>query len=290
MSKSLTCFAHSHMTPDQYGLWTHLREVSARYKKLYFDGRTVANRFSKTSKSTVYRISDSLIRDGWLVVVKPSKRLPDGTYSKRELRVLSHKEWSENNPGKCQPVPPVGQDQTNQSHFDDHLSQNNDHLSQNEGSPVPPVGHKQDVTSIQEANNKQEASLQEAPQSGRLVPDVVLEGRADAPAANIRGATSPVFGTGDVSVSDTFVEDAASRAGLSHPESKAILRRAIEKLVEDGKSLPLIYDKLVTYKRSRQKQGFPFDVNMFVGYFDDIPAELPKRKSVLGELAESLAT
>ena len=40
-----SCFAHYHMTIDEYGLWTHAREVSHDSGVFYFDGRKIAARF-----------------------------------------------------------------------------------------------------------------------------------------------------------------------------------------------------------------------------------------------------
>jgi hypothetical protein len=98
------CFAHSHMSCAEYGLYSHLREVSSRQDYLYrFDDRTIAGRFALergTSKSSINALRQSLVRKGFIVWQEPQKRV-GGRFAPRLGRILSHKEWAERYPGKC---------------------------------------------------------------------------------------------------------------------------------------------------------------------------------------------
>jgi hypothetical protein len=91
------CFAHYHMTIDEYGLWTHAREVSHESKVFYFDGRKIAARFAGTGKDRPYRIGKRLVRKGWFSVLRTPKRLKNGMFAPGEYYPLSHDEWINKN-------------------------------------------------------------------------------------------------------------------------------------------------------------------------------------------------
>ena len=87
----------------------------------------MAARFKDSSKSTVYRLVESLVNSSWFVKIENDcPRRKDGTFAATEYRIIDHDEWVKTHGSKqCEPVPPVGMD-----------------LYQNEPQPVPPVGHK----------------------------------------------------------------------------------------------------------------------------------------------------
>lgn len=92
------------MTPAEYGLYVHLREVSHPHKYQYrFDDRTLADRFSAkrgASRATINRLRRSLVALKFIEWLEP-KKLVGGKFSTRLGRILSHKEWEEKHPGKC---------------------------------------------------------------------------------------------------------------------------------------------------------------------------------------------
>src|ERR1035441_8478057 len=92
-SASRQCFAHEHMSPAEYGLWTLGRELSYKKNILYFDGRHMAERFSRGGKTAMYRLMHGLIDSGWFVLLEPRKRKSNGQWSAYALRVLPHEEW-----------------------------------------------------------------------------------------------------------------------------------------------------------------------------------------------------
>jgi hypothetical protein len=140
-----TCFAHYHLTPEEYGLWTHARQLSHESAIFYFDGRKIANRFAKTGKNTIYRIGNNLIRKGWFVIVRKSKRLKNGMFSPGQYRPASHEEWAAKHRGECtgleidttidstSPGIGTGEDGTSPGIGND--------LSQNQERPVLEPGH-----------------------------------------------------------------------------------------------------------------------------------------------------
>src|ERR1700733_901330 len=98
------CFAHFHMTIAEFGLWTHLRDLSYGSKPQYtyrFDDRAIAARFAEErgcSKDTVNRLRRSLAEKKFIKWLEPQKRI-GGRYAPRLGRILSHEEWAETNPG-----------------------------------------------------------------------------------------------------------------------------------------------------------------------------------------------
>ena len=145
-SKSM-CFAHRHLTFAEYGLWSHLREVSYKSNPRHtyrFDDRTLAERFAQErgcSKDTVNRLRRSLARKGFVAWIEPQKR-DGGRYAPRLGRILSHEEWAELHPGKCihsaleGDNAPVSNGAIHQSQVANHQSQLKPHQSQTEASPV----------------------------------------------------------------------------------------------------------------------------------------------------------
>jgi hypothetical protein len=127
-----TCFAHHHLTVEEYGLWTHARQLAHESGILYFDGRKIAKRFIETGKNTIYRIGHNLIRKGWLVIVREPKRLKNGMFSPGQYRPVSHDEWVAKHPGAC-PGIGTGEDDTSPEIGND--------LSRNQERPVLESGH-----------------------------------------------------------------------------------------------------------------------------------------------------
>jgi hypothetical protein len=98
----MKCFAHHHMTFEQYGLWTHAREVSHQSGVFYFGGRQVAERFRNTGKDAAYRVAQSLVHEGWFVTLKKSKRdRKTGIFKPAQYQPVSHDEWAAEYPGRC---------------------------------------------------------------------------------------------------------------------------------------------------------------------------------------------
>ncbi len=89
------------MTLKEFGLWNSLRSVSHNSGLIHFDGRQIATQFHGVSKSTIYRVRDSLLTGGWLVMSKGPKKMATVIYSSAEYQALSHDEWAKLHPGLC---------------------------------------------------------------------------------------------------------------------------------------------------------------------------------------------
>ena len=100
-NKPSKCYAHNHLTMNEYALWDVARSLSYGDGVLYFNGRNIAARFKGADKSTMYRLAKSLLDQGWFVVLKDTTRRRDGTWSPRQYRVLSHAEWAAAHPTAC---------------------------------------------------------------------------------------------------------------------------------------------------------------------------------------------
>jgi hypothetical protein len=90
------------MTVAEYGLYSHLREVSFKYEHVYrFDDRKIASRFTSGSKDTFNRLRHSLAKKGFVVYTGPQRKDSSGRYESQEGRILSHDEWALQHPGIC---------------------------------------------------------------------------------------------------------------------------------------------------------------------------------------------
>lgn len=136
----MVCFAHCHMTPAEYGIYSHLREVSHPHNYQYrFDDRNISERFASgrgTSKDTINRIRRFLAQLGFIEWLEPLRRT-GGRYAPRLGRILAHKEWAALNPGRCihdsiseaqstadGAVSPVSKEASHQSHQRDSIPYN----------------------------------------------------------------------------------------------------------------------------------------------------------------------
>jgi hypothetical protein len=122
------------MTAAQYGFWDVCRSLAHKNKILFFNGRSIAERFQGMSKSTAYLLAEALVEAGWFKLVKDSTRRKDGTFSPKQYQVLSHEEWAHEHPGGCEPVQPAGLD-------DISPVQPADSPVQPADQPVQPAGH-----------------------------------------------------------------------------------------------------------------------------------------------------
>ena len=98
----MNCFPRNHMTLQQYGLWSHVRELQSSLAKkhpnqkfIYFDGDTIASSFKDTGRHSIYRACNVLLEGGWFQLVEPQQRGSRGIYKPRKIVALTHKEWSE---------------------------------------------------------------------------------------------------------------------------------------------------------------------------------------------------
>jgi hypothetical protein len=132
------CFAHHHMTVQEFGFWNYARSVSHERKVLFFDGRKIAARFEGTSKSTCYRLLKKLEAKGWCVCLVPTKKNKHGMWTATQWRFLDHEEWAAKHKNQCgtaRPVPPAVVD--SQKSSPSHATVQSQPCNQ----PVPQVGH-----------------------------------------------------------------------------------------------------------------------------------------------------
>jgi hypothetical protein len=92
----------------EYGLYSHLREVSSNTNFTYrFDDRTIAARFALergVSRGTCNRLRNSLAKVGWIEWLEPKERRLGGQFASRLGRILSHKEYAAKYPDLCRTV------------------------------------------------------------------------------------------------------------------------------------------------------------------------------------------
>jgi hypothetical protein len=102
--EALPCFAHCHMRAAEYGFYELCRALAHKTGTVYFDGRKIAARFGRMSKTTAYDLAHALTEKGFFEVVRQPGYRKNGTFQPYYFRVLSHKEWAAEHPGKCSPV------------------------------------------------------------------------------------------------------------------------------------------------------------------------------------------
>lgn len=99
------CFAHTHLSPAEYGLYSFLRGISKNLQFNYrFDDRDISDRFAPTrggSKDAINRLRRSLAEKGWIEWLEPKKRNSHGRYSARLGHILSHDEYRRKYPERC---------------------------------------------------------------------------------------------------------------------------------------------------------------------------------------------
>src|SRR5262245_32282628 len=126
-SNPMKCYAHYHMTAQQYGFLDVCRALAHETGILYFNGPGIAARFQGMHKSTAYNLADSLLELGFFKLVKESHRRRDGTFSPKQYRVLSHDEWAAEHPNKCEsPFHSAGMDNNSPFQNTDSPFQNTD--------------------------------------------------------------------------------------------------------------------------------------------------------------------
>lgn len=102
MSQVTNCFAHVHMTLEEYGLWTFAKRVSYESNKFFFNGSGMAkNEFSGMNKDRFYRVREALIRKGWFRVLEGPSKTKYGRFSCGVYYPLSHDEWVTEHPDQC---------------------------------------------------------------------------------------------------------------------------------------------------------------------------------------------
>jgi hypothetical protein len=195
------------MTPAEYGLYTHLREISYKSNPKHsyrFDDRKLAERFIGTSKTTINRLRQALAEKRFIVWMEPKKRAA-GKFASRLGRILDHTEWAALNPGKCihnavetteaVPFSPVPNSPIHQSQVSDYLSHSERHRSHFDDSPVPDSGvhlsHGRDISIIGQIHTDK-SNLKSMPDRSKIeLP------KSDSANHQLNLEASPVPGTGD---------------------------------------------------------------------------------------------
>jgi hypothetical protein len=138
-----TCYASQHLSPEEHGvLDVCMRLTSGGRRPFCLDGRTLASRFGRCNKNTIYRIVAALVEQGWLIKTGGGERnTATGKYGHTTYKVMSHTQWAKVHKNVClgaSPVPESGQDQ-----------------SRFERKPVPESGHSFVSTSVLETSVKE---------------------------------------------------------------------------------------------------------------------------------------
>jgi hypothetical protein len=101
MTQQRPCSERRHMTPEEFGIWTYARMVSFTSGIFYASRRKTAQQFADTTKTTIQRLTQSLLEKGWLEKMDTPARDGDGNYVCKRYKVLTHEQWVKNHPGKC---------------------------------------------------------------------------------------------------------------------------------------------------------------------------------------------
>jgi hypothetical protein len=110
----MSCFAHRHMTPQEFGVYKYIEAVAHQSGIFYSDARAMSEEFEAREWRTCKRLVDSLSAKGWLRLLKAPARNAQGIFTCAHYALVSHSEWVETHPNKCrlEPLPPVTTDST----------------------------------------------------------------------------------------------------------------------------------------------------------------------------------
>jgi hypothetical protein len=195
-TKPSRCYPSQHLHPREWGLLeVCLRMTSGGKTNLFLDGRNMAERFTQTSKSAIYRSVARLRKAGWLVLKGGAEQdKTTGRYEKSVYQVLTHEAWTAKyGTNKCTPnsspnngngpVPKEGTEAMDSSPNNEQSSPIFDsHQSHFCNSPVPPLGHNSVIhNSVKDSSvktnpvslNSEEGSFFESGE--RSVSDTVTE-------------------------------------------------------------------------------------------------------------------
>jgi Fe2+ or Zn2+ uptake regulation protein len=162
------CYTSQHLTPQEHGLLdVCMRLTSGGKNTLYFDGRKMAARFSRISKSSIYRTVGTLVSSGWLKPLNGGgKKRRNGTeqYEATQYQVMSHEQWiTKHGTEECcqgrqvEPVPSTGTEPVPSTGT---LSPKYGNGQSQDGSePVPSTGHNSVAHSSITSSSMKENSM-----------------------------------------------------------------------------------------------------------------------------------
>jgi hypothetical protein len=110
----MSCFAHRHMTPQEFGVYKYIEAVSHESGVFYSDGHSMAKEFEAREGRTCKRLIDSLAKKGWLRLLVAPARNAQGIFTCAQYTLVEHEEWIKTHSNQCRrdPLPPVTTDNT----------------------------------------------------------------------------------------------------------------------------------------------------------------------------------
>lgn len=90
----MSCFAHCHMTPQEFGVYKYIEAITHDSGIFYCNAKAVAAAFSGREWRTFQNLIDSLADKGWLRVVKASTRDALGRNTSTHYALATHDEWA----------------------------------------------------------------------------------------------------------------------------------------------------------------------------------------------------
>ncbi|MDP9162080.1 MAG: AAA family ATPase [Acidobacteriota bacterium] len=102
MSKIKTqCFAHDHMTAEEFAIWNFAAGVSHKSKIFRAGSRVIAAHFEGMSQRTANRRVQSLVAKGWFEKIGRAGRNSLGWVLPSKFKVLTHDEYETRYPQRC---------------------------------------------------------------------------------------------------------------------------------------------------------------------------------------------
>jgi len=110
----MSCFAHRHMTPQEFGVYKYIEAVSHESGVFYSDGHSMAKEFEAREWRTCKRLIDSLAKKGWLRLLVAPARNAQGIFTCARYALVEHEEWVKTHSNHCRrdPLPSVTTDNT----------------------------------------------------------------------------------------------------------------------------------------------------------------------------------
>ena len=283
------CFAHCHMRASEFGFYELCRALAHKSGTVYFDGRAIAARFGKMSKTTAYELAATLTAKGFFKIAKQPGYRKNGTFSPYYFKVLSHDEWAIEHPGQCSPVLPAGL-VVSPVRKEDQPVRIQDQPVRNLAQPVRPAGHNPIKSNPLNSNPISEsdtaAPVQPTGQVDSFIHRFIPNSRTGPKRDHALADSAPVLPAGQ------GVYDSASEAELEHRAEHVIQpfigalgielggKRApwliqVQNLLFRGHAREAIHDVLGYYvRRHSATHARTTEANDFARSFDQLQREM----------------
>lgn len=100
------CFAHRHMTPQEFGVYEYVGAVTHKSGVFFMDAESLAREFEGRGWRVFHDIVNGLAAKGWLRLIRAKTRTKNGTFAPAQYARVEHPEWFKAHPDECRATAP----------------------------------------------------------------------------------------------------------------------------------------------------------------------------------------